>query len=364
MKILHRLFVYTDTIDKDSRERAAKFLSIPGILEVRNSYRRAPDVLEHLTLESDEDIDEKSLRDYVMEPGYHNVHLVMTDAQWRELGIRPSLYGQCRVVSGQIITYGAAENRRSILKHYSDKIRAVFTEDTLMDWHELDHGIRTILKVLAPTTHAVFYGYKSADVGEKDSRRWVRKPYPLESWRALPWHKLPDQTPKRPALEKKLAQTQFNVLTFVGQLLQNMSYRMTAKPTLFAAAREYLGREASPKDLAPDELGCAESVTNIIDDVVPNFPVITGTWTLWEALKNDERFREVTLPMPGDIIISPTGTVKDAPYPGHVGLVSRDGKIMSNNSYNGLWEENYTLDSWNARYKKAGFPVIFYTLTK
>jgi len=215
-----------------------------------------------------------------------------------------------------------------------------------------------------PTTHAAFYGYRASDSHLSKSRRWVRKPYPLEDWRALPWHLLPDRQPPRVKVEKKLAETRFSVLAFVGQLLDNMSRRLNTKPTLFAAANEYLGREASPRDLAPDELACAESVTNIIKDVLPDFPVITGTWTLWDALENDSRFKRVASPMPGTIIISPTGTVKDAKIVGHTGIFARDLIIMSNTSANGLWEENYTLDSWNARYRAAGYPVYYYQLTQ
>lgn len=362
MKTLHRLYIYPDTIDREARDRASAFLSIPGVLTVKNSYCRDPDILNNLTLESDADIDERSLTKYISEPGFHQIHLVLTDAQWRELGLRPTLYGQSRTVNGQVITYGAWDERRSILEKYDEEIQAVLTESTLGEWHECHHGIAPMLGVMNPTTHAAFYGYKTADSHLKDSRRWVRKPYPLQAWRALPWHYLPDRHPLWVAKEKELRQTQFNVLTFVGQLLKNMAPRLNTKPTLYATAREYLGRDASPKDLAPDLLGCAESVTNIIGDVLPDFPVITGTWTLWDALENDERFKRVTIPMPGDIIISPTGTVQDAPFPGHVGIFSTGTKIMSSNSYNGLWEENFTLDSWKKRYEVAGYPVYMYQL--
>ncbi len=364
MKTLHRLYIYPDTIDRDARDRAATFLSIPEVLTIKNSFRRDPDILNNLVLESDADIDERSLTKYVSEPGFHQIHLVLSDEQWRELGLRPSLYSQSRTVNGQVITYGASNNRRSILSKYSAEIQAVFTEDTLMEWHEAHHGIAPMLGIMNPTTHAAFYGYKEADSHLKDSRRWVRKPYPLQAWQQLPWHLLPERTPRWVVLDEQLAKTQFNVLTFVGQLLKNMVPRMTVTPTLFAAAREYLGRDASPNDVAPDLLGCAESVTNIIQDVLPDFPIITGTWTLWDKLENDERFKRVTIPMPGDIIISPTGTVKDAPFPGHVGIFGRDGYIMSNNSYTGLWEESHSLEGWNLRYKDAGYQVLFYKLIK
>lgn len=364
MKILHRLFVYTDTIDKASRDRAAAFLSISGVIEIRNSYRRDPNILDHLVMESDDDIDEASLRRYVAEPGYHNIHLVLNEAQWLQLGIRPTLYGQCRVVGGQIITYGAWEHRRSILKHYAAQIRAIFTESTLGEWHELDHGLRVIFKINKPTTHAVFYGYSAADSDKRTARRWVRKPYPMESWQSLPWHRLPNQTPKRAGLEQELATTRFNVLTYVGQVLKNMSARINTKPTLFAAAQEYLGRDASPRNLAPSELSCAESVSTIIKEILPDFPTITGTWTLWDRLENDPRFERVSTPVAGTIIISPTGEGKRGAI-GHTGIFGRDLLIMSNRSATGLWDITHNLEEWTQYYQRdRKFPIFYYQLIK
>lgn len=131
---------------------------------------------------------------------------------------------------------------------------------------------------------------------------------------------------------------------------------------MLTAARNQLGKDASPKDLVSDELGCAESVTNIIKSVLPDWPIITGTWTLWDRLKQDTRFKRVTTPEAGDIVISPTGTVASAPFVGHVGIVGEDGTIMSNNSSKGIFEENYTIDSWNKRWGKVGYPVYFFRL--
>ena len=117
---------------------------------------------------------------------------------------------------------------------------------------------------------------------------------------------------------------------------------------LGAVAESALGKDASPDDIVPDDVGCAESVSNIIRELIPDFPIITGTWTLWDKMENDERFVNVTEPQPGDIIISPTGTLRNAPFIGHVGIMLDNYKIMSATSANGLWEQNYNLDSWNA----------------
>lgn len=130
--------------------------------------------------------------------------------------------------------------------------------------------------------------------------------------------------------------------------------------TILSEAIENLGFDASPNDIVDDEVGCAESVTTIISKVVPDFPVITGTWTLWKRLESDERFVKVITPQAGDIIISPTGTVAHAPFPGHTGIMFDQGIIMSNNSSDGTFTKNYNLKSWVRRWGNAGYPVYVY----
>jgi len=135
------------------------------------------------------------------------------------------------------------------------------------------------------------------------------------------------------------------------------------RKTLYAVAVSYLGRDASPSDIAPDELGCAESVSVIIRDVLPDFPIITGTWTLNERLKSDPRFKAVTVPMPGTIIISPTGTSSSKKVPnGHVGILGGGDTIMSNDSNDGYWKENYNLATWSKRWSNEGYKTFMYQI--
>lgn len=213
MKTYHRLYIATKDIDTEPYERSARFLSIPSVLEIKNSYRVDKDILKHLTLESDKDIDEASLKQYVAEDGFHQIHLILTKAEWKSLGLRESLYGQSRVVGTQIVTYGAWGTRRNIITKYDSDVQMNMTEETLGDWHEAHHGLTSIFRISNPTTHAVFYGFAAKDSHLKKARRWVRKPYPLQNWQQLPWHLLPDQNPKRVGLvawieelKKKLAQ--------------------------------------------------------------------------------------------------------------------------------------------------------------
>jgi hypothetical protein len=120
--------------------------------------------------------------------------------------------------------------------------------------------------------------------------------------------------------------------------------------------------DVSPSDFAPDELGCAETISNLIRKIVPSFPIILGTWTLYGEFKRNSRFKRITEPETGAIIISPTG-FGNGKFPGHVGIVGENGKIMSNDSKTGKFIQNYTLKTWAERYAiKGGFPIFYFKL--
>jgi len=119
----------------------------------------------------------------------------------------------------------------------------------------------------------------------------------------------------------------------------------------------YLDQDASPSDIADDEVGCAESVSTILHEVYPDFPVKVSTIRLNEFLKADKRFKATLEAKPGNIIISPTvgKTI------GHCGIFTEGQRILNNNSKNGLWQNTYSLDSWVKyfRYQK-GLHLYFY----
>lgn len=128
---------------------------------------------------------------------------------------------------------------------------------------------------------------------------------------------------------------------------------------ILSEAKKWLGKEASPKDYAPDELACAESLCNVLDQVM-DFPMMTGTWELFDHLKKDKRFKIVTELKEGNIIISPTGHGNGF-IRGHVGILTGKGNIASNDSNSGFWLENYDVDSWVKRYRtRGGFPVVIF----
>ena len=140
---------------------------------------------------------------------------------------------------------------------------------------------------------------------------------------------------------------------------------------LYETALACLGIDASPSDAAPDEFGCADTVNEIYRKAFGGHFYEgnhLSTYYLYKALRSSFLFREVHIPVPGDIVISPTGfgTRKNpdgslAIPNGHVGYVMTDGKIASNDSRTGKFEINYTTNSWADRYvRRGGYFVKYY----
>jgi hypothetical protein len=143
-------------------------------------------------------------------------------------------------------------------------------------------------------------------------------------------------------------------------ILENILKRLLMKPDLLDVCEAWMGKDASPSDLAPDELGCAETVTNLLKKVYPETPILTGTWTLWDYLRNPKNgYVEVREPSPETIIIC--ATVPGKPFPGHVGIFQSDMLIASNDSRTGTFIKNFTYQTWMERYMtKGGYKVYLY----
>lgn len=125
---------------------------------------------------------------------------------------------------------------------------------------------------------------------------------------------------------------------------------------LYNEAKACLGQSMVPPGYDP-ELGCAISV-NEVHSRCFGFQIGGGASTnaLQQVLVSSQYFKEVTFPLPGDILVSATGTssISHTPIPnGHVGIVGFYG-ILSNNSNTSLWDEHFTMDSWKQRYVIQG----------
>lgn len=125
----------------------------------------------------------------------------------------------------------------------------------------------------------------------------------------------------------------------------------TNQEKLLKITQEALDSDVSPEDLAKDEVGCAESVSNLIKKVFPDFPILLGTAELFWKLRTDKRFRFVTSPTGGCIIVSP----KVGDKFGHTGIFITNERIASNNSKTGLFQGNYLWPTtWIATFGSGG----------
>lgn len=158
---------------------------------------------------------------------------------------------------------------------------------------------------------------------------------------------------------QKLISLLTELLTKYKRMLKDLK---TPSEILYKKAKESIGRDMAP---IHNIFGCAEAVNNIAFlSLGMSIGGDVSTYRMIKALKSTPtRFKPVSYleAKRGDIIISPTGHGSGELKNGHVGIISDNWKIMSNNSYNGKWEENYTWDSWVERYrKKGGFPIYLF----
>lgn len=110
--------------------------------------------------------------------------------------------------------------------------------------------------------------------------------------------------------------------------------------------------DPTPEDKVPDEISCVYSLTTIISKFIP-FPILEYTPNLLSYLKSDKRFKETSEFKEGNIILSVTKTGNNS-IMGHVGCISKGGKILSNSSATGLFTDKYDLVSWVERYSRQG----------
>lgn len=138
---------------------------------------------------------------------------------------------------------------------------------------------------------------------------------------------------------------------------------MGEQEKLYAVCVKSIGIDVSPMDLAPDEYGCAESMSKQMQKAFPelNFPTITSTKVFYLYLTNSPSWRECDGPAAMRLIISVTGTGNGVVKNGHVGLLGKNKSdadrswwIMSNDSRTGTWEVNFTLSQWQHFYDWKG----------
>lgn len=225
----------------------------------------------------------------------------------------------------------------------------------------------------AQDNHAtVCYGYE-------DNQYWKIFDTYDSTFKKVAWDALPLQA-KRFALERHVVSEPW-YKRFVASILNLVFQRNDPLPEVPAAsivpeptpetpaerlhqtALHYIGTDASPNDIAPDELGCAESVSEIVHEAFNDFPAqILSTAKLYKLLGAHPAFKKVKEPLPGDIIISPTGyATKKTISNGHTGIVTDNACILSNDSRTGTFQNNYTIAKWSSYYgTKGGYPIYYF----
>lgn len=133
---------------------------------------------------------------------------------------------------------------------------------------------------------------------------------------------------------------------------------------LYGVALSFLGSDASPKDEAPDEVGCSDTASYVIMAALgPVIKHTISTADLFNQMNKSKNFVRIKEFLPGCVIISPTviGKQPGGLTNGHVGVVGEDNEILSNSSATGLLTQNFTVDSWVKRYREIGkYPIYVF----
>lgn len=251
--------------------------------------------------------------------GYLGVIFVASEKQADKWGLKDGLRGSHFRDGDGIIECWAASDEKSVIR-FKDKSRRDRLPKVVA--HELAHGFEEL-------------GLTDLDVHKYDYERAINN---IEGFY------------KKLKLEKP---------TFLEALIAPLvAPKESNREHLYQVAYDCLGLDMAPTQ---DELGCAESVSFVLMKAgVKGLPSagITGTYTLNEWLKKN--LKAVKEPLPGDIIMSATGTGNGSIKNGHVGIVGKHS-IMSNNYKTFKWDWHLKMDWWNEYYgKKGGFPVLFY----
>ena len=172
-------------------------------------------------------------------------------------------------------------------------------------------------------------------------------------------------------MNKQVLILQLNtLLQQLNNLLVQLQAKLKQKMTLLDLAKSKLGTDFTDDRNCPDEVSCVYAVSTILNELNKEIPIRFHTGTFYQYMKSrTDLFEEIPQPIDkmegGWIVISPTGYGKrpDIIQFGHIGIYFDDDIIMSNDSYSGLWEKNYTRETWRERWgNKGGYPIYIFKL--
>lgn len=137
----------------------------------------------------------------------------------------------------------------------------------------------------------------------------------------------------------------------------------TVATAIYTEASKCLDTHITLNSAVPPDLGCAEAVSFVLKNAgVEGIPVagFAGTAALYAWLNKSSSWVLTSTPVPGDIVISPTGMSSIGSEHGHVAVYAKYG-LLSNDSDTGLFLEKYTMTSWNKYFGTTlGFPTYVF----
>jgi len=143
----------------------------------------------------------------------------------------------------------------------------------------------------------------------------------------------------------------------------NEFIKATETEKLYLIALEWLNVDASLLDTAPDEFGCADTFSRLVERCypAPGIRYSVSTIELYRDVATSPYWKRVLAPQKGAMVISPTGYGNGKLGNGHVGVCGENNEIISNDSYTGFLQKNYTIETWKARYVGiGGFPMEYF----
>ena len=136
---------------------------------------------------------------------------------------------------------------------------------------------------------------------------------------------------------------------------------MTRAQVLYAYAEKLVSQriDVSPRDVADDDVGCVESMCEVIrGSIFPDFKRMVSTIELKKELDRDKRFKQTLDLTPGNVMVTMTGT-GNGKVRGHTWVIGQNHLLMSNDSRDGIWKQNYTVDQVVKRWRTYGGMQIF-----
>lgn len=150
------------------------------------------------------------------------------------------------------------------------------------------------------------------------------------------------------------------VMKFIEKLEKWLDKNNPLGEKLYDTSKLLLGQDLSHK--VSNNLGCAESVSRVLKIAFNDDFFSVSTYNFYQMLRGDKKWRQVYFPVRGDAIISPTGYGNGH---GHIGIISDNNIIHSNNSYTGKWSAFYTIPKWKDYYgREKKFPVFYFRRVK